>query len=51
MDTKADELQNIEKSLRKEGGSMVIMDPGIRVNPSHNIYISSGKVRGPQEAH
>ena len=44
MDTKADEALYIERSLRKEGVFVVIMDPGIRGNPRSKIGISRGKV-------
>jgi uncharacterized protein (UPF0261 family) len=44
MDTKADEALYIEKSLKKEGVSVVIMDPGIRGNPRHKIDITRGIV-------
>lgn len=44
MDTKADEAIYIEKCLKKEGVSVVIMDPGIRGRSPHKVGISRGKV-------
>jgi uncharacterized protein (UPF0261 family) len=44
MDTKADEAIYIEACLRKEGVSVIIMDPGIRGRPSYKVGISRGDV-------
>ena len=44
MDTKLVEAQYIETCLRKEGLSVIIMDPGIRGRPSYKIGVSRGKI-------
>ena len=44
MDTKMDEAVYIEKCLKKEGVSVIIMDPGIRGRPSYKIGVSRGTI-------
>jgi len=44
MDTKMDEAVYIEKCLKKEGVSVIIMDPGIRGRPSYKIGVSRGQI-------
>jgi uncharacterized protein (UPF0261 family) len=44
MDTKADEAKYIETCLRKEGVSVIIMDPGIRGRPSYKVGFSRGTI-------